>query len=101
MATLGGLSAYVGFFWSDPHLCVCRCWHFFRTDSRCNLLWTTWLLTSMYDVRYVTDSIFERCCRGSHFAVLVGFVTVSPNFDPNDQDFRVFRTFFGFLTAQL
>ncbi|KAH6697449.1 hypothetical protein F5X68DRAFT_238875 [Plectosphaerella plurivora] len=72
METINGLSAYAGFF---------------------SLLWTTWFLTSAYDVRFVTDSIFERCCRAVHLGVLVGFVTVSPNFNLARQDSQVFQTF--------
>ncbi|ROT40676.1 hypothetical protein SODALDRAFT_330418 [Sodiomyces alkalinus F11] len=57
------------------------------------LLWITWFLTGMYDVRFVTDCIFERAARAVHLGVLVGFTVTSPNFDPNDQQPVVFRTF--------
>lgn len=50
-------------------------------------------MTGMYDVRFLKDSIFERCARGVHLGVLVGFVVVSPNFDPSDQDPIVFKVF--------
>lgn len=62
------------------------------------LIWTTWFVTGLYDVRFVTDSVFERCTRAVHLGVLMGFITVSPNFDPSDQDPRVFQTF---CTSQL
>ncbi|KAH6685690.1 hypothetical protein F5X68DRAFT_276506 [Plectosphaerella plurivora] len=69
---LDAVSTYIGFF---------------------SLIWSTWLLTSMYDVRFVTDSVFERCARAVHMGVLVGFVTVSPNFETQDQDSIIFQTF--------
>jgi hypothetical protein len=50
-------------------------------------------MTGMYDVRFLKDSIFERMARGVHLGVLVGFVVVSPNFDTQDQDPRVFKAF--------
>ncbi|KAM0328230.1 hypothetical protein ACHAQA_005639 [Verticillium albo-atrum] len=72
VATLQGLAAYVGFF---------------------SLMWTTWFQTGCFDVRFITDSIFERCARAVHLGVLVGFAVVSPNFDPSEQDPQVFKTF--------
>lgn len=56
-------------------------------------MWTTWFLTSSYDVRFLTDSIFERCCRAVHLGVLVGFVVISPNFNLSRQDSSVLQTF--------
>ncbi|KAH7353431.1 hypothetical protein B0T11DRAFT_117630 [Plectosphaerella cucumerina] len=69
---LDSVSTYIGFF---------------------SLIWSTWLLTSLYDVRFVTDSVFERCARAVHMGVLVGFVTVSPNFETKEQDAVIFQTF--------
>ncbi|KAJ3476380.1 hypothetical protein NLG97_g9149 [Lecanicillium saksenae] len=51
-----------------------------------SLLWGTWFIVTLYDVRYVTDSIFERVARAVQLGVLVGFTVVAPNFDPEDQD---------------
>ncbi|ATY63313.1 Low temperature requirement A [Cordyceps militaris] len=51
-----------------------------------SLLWGTWFVVTLYDVRYVTDSIFERVARAVQLGVLVGFTVVAPNFDPEDQD---------------
>ncbi|OAA60842.1 Low temperature requirement A [Cordyceps fumosorosea ARSEF 2679] len=51
-----------------------------------SLLWGTWFMVTLYDVRYVTDSIFERIARAVQLGVLVGFTVVAPNFDPEDQD---------------
>ncbi|OBS22031.1 hypothetical protein FPOA_08368 [Fusarium poae] len=57
------------------------------------VLWITWLTTSLYDVRFVTDSIFERVARGIHLGVMVGFAVVAPKFKPEDQDMKTMRTF--------
>ncbi|TQW00849.1 Low temperature requirement A [Cordyceps javanica] len=51
-----------------------------------SLLWGTWLVVTLYDVRYVTDSIFERVARAVQLGVLIGFTIVAPNFNPEDQD---------------
>ncbi|OAQ58443.1 low temperature requirement A [Pochonia chlamydosporia 170] len=50
------------------------------------LLWLTWFQVAMFDVRYVTDSIFSRITRAIQLGVLVGFVVVAPKFHPNNQD---------------
>ncbi|KAM0344253.1 hypothetical protein ACHAPU_007779 [Fusarium lateritium] len=57
-----------------------------------SILWITWLVTSLYDVRFVTDSLFERAARGVHLGVMVGFAVVAPKFTPDDQDMRTMRT---------
>ncbi|KAJ6789396.1 hypothetical protein PWT90_00949 [Aphanocladium album] len=51
-----------------------------------SLLWGTWFVVTLYDVRYVTDSIFERVARAVQLGVLVGFTVVAPNFNPEDQN---------------
>ncbi|KAJ4006743.1 hypothetical protein NW752_010744 [Fusarium irregulare] len=63
------------------------------------VLWITWLTTGLYDVRFVTDSIFERVARGIHLGVMVGFAVVAPKFKPEDQDMRTMRTFSIILTV--
>ncbi|KAL4722598.1 hypothetical protein ACLX1H_010479 [Fusarium chlamydosporum] len=62
------------------------------------VLWITWLTTGLYDVRFVTDSIFERVARGIHLGVMVGFAVVAPKFKPEDQDMKTMRTFSIILT---
>ncbi|KAF5019640.1 hypothetical protein F66182_8344 [Fusarium sp. NRRL 66182] len=57
-----------------------------------SVLWITWLVTSLYDVRFVTDSIFERVARGVHLGVMAGFSVVAPKFSPNDQNTKTMRT---------
>ncbi|KAK4457588.1 hypothetical protein QBC42DRAFT_301019 [Cladorrhinum samala] len=57
------------------------------------LLWFNWAALGLFDVRFVTDSIFERCLRAVHFGVSVGFAVVVPQFDLHDQKAQAFRTF--------
>ncbi|KAH7160951.1 hypothetical protein EDB81DRAFT_332783 [Dactylonectria macrodidyma] len=56
------------------------------------ILWITWLTVSLYDVRFVTDSIFERIARAVHLGVMIGFAVVAPNFKPADQNLQTMRT---------
>ncbi|KAK5987937.1 hypothetical protein PT974_12073 [Cladobotryum mycophilum] len=56
------------------------------------LLWLTWFVTTLYDVRFVTDSIFERTARAAQLGVLVGFAVVAPSFDPDHQEVPTMRT---------
>lgn len=39
---------------------------------------------TLYDVRFATDSVFERIAHACHFGVMVGFSVVSPNFLAKD-----------------
>ncbi|ETS82839.1 hypothetical protein PFICI_04715 [Pestalotiopsis fici W106-1] len=57
-----------------------------------SILWFTWFLVGMFDVRFVTDSIFERVVRTAHLGVMVGFSIVVSNFDPSNQDQWSFQT---------
>ncbi|KAM7187350.1 hypothetical protein V8F20_011014 [Naviculisporaceae sp. PSN 640] len=63
------------------------------------LLWFTWLGLGLFDVRFVTDSIFERCARAVHFGAMVGFAVIAPTFKLNEQDPRTFRTMTLILTT--
>ncbi|KJZ74313.1 hypothetical protein HIM_06319 [Hirsutella minnesotensis 3608] len=56
------------------------------------LLWITWFLVTMFDVRYVTDSFFSRTTRAVQFGVLIGFAVVAPKFDPSDQHVETMQT---------
>ncbi|KAJ2978707.1 hypothetical protein NQ176_g3667 [Zarea fungicola] len=64
-----------------------------------SLLWGTWFVVTLYDVRYVTDSIFERMARAIQLGVLVGFAVVAPNFDPEDQSRSTMMTMSLILCA--
>ncbi|KJZ72127.1 hypothetical protein HIM_08500 [Hirsutella minnesotensis 3608] len=55
------------------------------------LLWITWLVVTLFDVRYVTDSIFSRLTRAIQLGVLVGFTIVAPKFNPTDQHKETMR----------
>lgn len=84
------------------------------------MLWMSWLVVGLYDVRFVTDSIFgmfisppqslspiyivvpqlthvERLIRAVHLGVFVGFAVVAPKFNPNDQDLTSMRSMCRFL----
>jgi hypothetical protein len=64
------LTAYIGFF---------------------SLLWLTWYQVSLYDVRFSSDSVFERVAKAIHFGVMVGFAVIGPQWKPGQDipDFGV------------
>jgi hypothetical protein len=48
------------------------------------ILWFTWCQVTLYDVRFATDSVFERIAHICHFAVMVGLAIVGPRFNPRN-----------------
>ncbi|CAJ2512389.1 Uu.00g054040.m01.CDS01 [Anthostomella pinea] len=56
-----------------------------------SILWFNWFLVGIFDVRFVTDSIFERLARTAHLGVMVGFSVVATNFDPDAQKKGTFQ----------
>jgi low temperature requirement protein LtrA len=64
------LASYVGFF------CV---------------LWFTWCQVSLFDVRFVVDSLLERIARACHLGIMVGLAIVGPNFDTLEENPSAFR----------
>ena len=44
------------------------------------ILWSTWFQVAKYDVRFGTDSAFERICKALQFGVMVGFAITGPYF---------------------
>ncbi|KAL2827109.1 bacterial low temperature requirement A protein-domain-containing protein [Aspergillus pseudoustus] len=44
------------------------------------VLWFTWCQVTLYDVRFATDSLFERVAHACHFGVMVGLAVIGPNF---------------------
>lgn len=64
-----------------------------------SLLWGTWFVVALYDVRYVTDSMFERLARAVQLGVLVGFTVVAPLFDPEAQNKSTMMTMSLILCA--
>ena len=68
------LTAYIGFF---------------------SLLWLTWYQVSLYDVRFSTDSVFERTAKALHFGVMVGFAVIGPQWKPGQEipDYKIYKAF--------
>ena len=56
------------------------------------LLWTTWFLVVIYDVRFLEDSVVERVTRAVQLGVLLVFVQAAPFFDPAAQTRGVFAS---------
>ena len=65
------------------------------------LLWFTWLQTSLFDVRFSSDSIYSRICKALSFGIMTGFAVVGPLFDfaELDADVRAFRSMSLILMA--
>jgi low temperature requirement protein LtrA len=57
------------------------------------LLWFTWLETSLLDVRFASDSFFDRVCKAISFGVMTGFAIVGSLYDTTDveEDLKAFR----------
>ncbi|KAF2121199.1 bacterial low temperature requirement A protein-domain-containing protein [Lophiotrema nucula] len=68
------LTAYIGFF---------------------SLLWLTWYQVSLYDVRFSSDSVFERVAKGLHFGVMVGFAVIGVQWKPGQEvdDYKIYKAF--------
>ena len=45
-----------------------------------SFLWFTWLQVTLFDVRFSSDSTFERLCKLLQFGVMIGMAVVAPNF---------------------
>lgn len=56
------------------------------------LLWTTWFLVVIYDVRFLEDSVVERLTRAVQLGVLLVFVQAAPFFNPSGQTRGVFAS---------
>ena len=55
-----GLKNYIGFF---------------------TILWFTWLETSLFDVRFSSDSVFNRICKAISFGVMTGLAITGAIYD--------------------
>ncbi|KAH7068436.1 hypothetical protein BKA63DRAFT_581897 [Paraphoma chrysanthemicola] len=65
------LTAYVGFF---------------------AVLWLTWCNVSLFDVRFIADSVSERIAKAFHFGVMVGFAVVGLSWQPGKgYNFNAYR----------
>ena len=56
------------------------------------ILWFLWLQVSLFDVRFVQDSILERIGKVCQFGVMVGLAIVGPAFNPEAQVQSVFQS---------
>jgi hypothetical protein len=45
------------------------------------ILWFTWLETSLFDVRFSSDSVFNRVCKAISFGVMTGFAACGAIYD--------------------
>jgi low temperature requirement protein LtrA len=45
------------------------------------ILWFTWLETSLFDVRFAVDSVFNRLCKAVSFGVMTGFAVTGAIYD--------------------
>lgn len=46
------------------------------------ILWFTWLQTTLYDIRFSVDSVYERTVKLVHFAVMIGFAATTLAWNP-------------------
>ena len=44
------------------------------------ILWSTWLQITIFDVRFASDSLFERLCKLLQLGVMIGFAVAGPGF---------------------
>ena len=54
------------------------------------MLWFTWLQVTLFDIRFGSDSVFERVCKALQFGVMAGFAVVGPGYKigwaPDDKE---------------
>ncbi|KAB8296737.1 hypothetical protein EYC80_002157 [Monilinia laxa] len=56
------------------------------------ILWFLWLQVSLFDVRFVTDSVLERIAKALQFGVMIGLAIVGPDFNSSNQKPSAFRS---------
>jgi hypothetical protein len=58
------------------------------------ILWFTWLETSLFDVRFSSDSVFNRVCKAISFGVMTGFAGCGAIYDTTHiaENVKAFRT---------
>ncbi|KAL2061563.1 hypothetical protein VTL71DRAFT_6940 [Oculimacula yallundae] len=56
------------------------------------ILWFLWVQVSLFDVRFVQDSILERIGKVCQFGVMVGLAIVGPTFNPEAQVQTAFQS---------
>jgi hypothetical protein len=59
------------------------------------MLWFNWLCTTLFDVRFSIDSVWNRVHKAIQFGVFTGFVFAGPIFDKysNSRDEMAFKNF--------
>ncbi|KAJ4212861.1 hypothetical protein NW759_011502 [Fusarium solani] len=55
------------------------------------LLWITWLATTVFDVRFGQDGVFERIARAAHLTVMIGFSAGGVSFSQTKQLQPIFK----------
>lgn len=57
------------------------------------ILWFTWLQTSLFDVRFATDSVWNRFAKAISFGVMTGFAITGAIYDTSDvvENVKAFR----------
>jgi hypothetical protein len=56
------------------------------------ILWFLWIQVSLFDVRFMTNSILERLGKALQFAVMIGLAITGPNFNTSKQAQGTFQT---------
>ncbi|OWP04586.1 hypothetical protein B2J93_4865 [Marssonina coronariae] len=56
------------------------------------ILWFLWVQVSLFDVRFVQDSILERLGKACQFGVMIGLAILGPTFNPEAQKQGVFQS---------
>ncbi|KAM0425642.1 hypothetical protein ACHAPT_009174 [Fusarium lateritium] len=55
------------------------------------MLWITWLATTVFDVRFGQDGLFERIARACHLTVMLGFSAGGVSFSQTEQLQPIFK----------
>ena len=57
------------------------------------ILWFIWLETSLFDVGFASDSVFNRLCKAVSFGVMTGFAVTGAIYDTNNvgENVKAFR----------
>ena len=64
------------------------------------VLWITWYCVTLYDLRFSTDSIFERVAKALHIGVMVGYAVVGPTWHSStDYSMKSYRVMSLILMA--
>ncbi|KAJ9635620.1 hypothetical protein H2204_005794 [Knufia peltigerae] len=58
------------------------------------IVWFTWLETSLFDVRFATESVFTRICKAIAFAAMTGIAACGANYNTGEvsEHLRTFRS---------